>query len=124
MKVVRATAVAACWVGALALNAGCATAPQTLYAWGSYEDLIYAVHAKPGALSPETQADMMEKDRQAANAGNRRLPPGWHAHLAALYAQTGRADLAHQELLAEKSAFPESAVLVDRLLANLDGRKP
>jgi len=99
--------------------AACATTPKSLYAWGSYEELIYVSHIKPGSLTPETQADQMEKDRQAAEAEGRRLPPGWHAQMASLYAQTGRIDLAEQELLAEKAAFPESAVLMDRLLSNL-----
>jgi hypothetical protein len=108
--------LAAC--AALSL-AACATQPRTLYAWGSYEELIYAANAKPGSLTPEAQADQLEKDRQAAEAAGKRLPPGWHAHLASLYAQAGRMDLAEQELLAEKAAFPESTTLMDRLLANL-----
>jgi hypothetical protein len=97
--------------------AACATTP--MYAWGSYEKLIYVSSAKPGSLSPEAQADKMEGDRQVATAAGKRLPPGWHAQLATLYAQSGRLDLAEQELLAEKAAFPESATLMDRLLANL-----
>jgi hypothetical protein len=107
--------LAACEVLSLA---ACATAPP-LYAWGSYEKLIYVSNVKPGSLSPEAQADQLEKDRQVAEAAGKRLPPGWHAQLATLYAQTGRLALAEQELLAEKAAFPESATLMDRLLANL-----
>jgi hypothetical protein len=113
--------LAAC--AALALTA-CATTPKTLYAWGSYEELIYASNVKPGSLTPEAQADQMEKDRQAAEAAGERLPPGWHAQMATLYAQTGRLDLAEQELLAEKAAFPESATLMDRLLSNLRKTTP
>ncbi len=99
--------------------AGCATAPATKYAWGSYEQLIYTANVKPGSLPPEAQADQLEKDRQAATAAGRPLPPGWHAQLASLYAESGRPDLAEQELLAEKAAFPESGTLMDRLLTNL-----
>jgi hypothetical protein len=124
MKSLRLIASRLC-IGCVALALGaCVTAPQTLYAWGNYEESIYVAQAKPGSLSPEAQADQLEKDRQIANASGRRLPPGWHAHLAALYAQSGRADLAEQELLAEKSAFPEATILVDRLLANLRSSKP
>jgi hypothetical protein len=101
-----------------ALGAGCA-AQETRYAWGAYEDLIYVVHAKPGALTPEAQVEQLEKDRETARAKNKPLPPGWHAHLGYVYYQMGRADLAQQELLAERAAFPESAVLVEHLLANL-----
>jgi hypothetical protein len=104
--------------------AACATTPRSLYAWGSYEELIYAANTKPGSLTAEAQADQMEKDRQLAQAAGMRLPPGWHAQLASLYAESGMIDLAEQELLAEKAAFPDSATLMDRLLANLRKAKP
>ena len=103
------------------LAAGCATKPQNRYAWGSYEDLIYVAQAKPGTLPPEAQIEQLEKDRLAARATHARLPPGWHAQLGYLYFQTGRADLAREELLAEKTEFPEATTFVDRLLANLAG---
>jgi hypothetical protein len=83
---------------------------------------IYVAYAKPGVLSPEQQVEQLEHDRDAARAANAKLPPGWHAHLAWLYEQTGRADLAREELLAEKTAFPESSAFVQTLLRNLDGR--
>jgi hypothetical protein len=105
------------------LAAGCATTPRTMYAWGAYEDVVYTAQAKPGILSPEAQAEQLEKDRLAATTERKRLPPGWHAHLAYLYSQTGRVDLARSELLAERVAYPESAVLADRLIANLNGGK-
>lgn len=50
------------------------------------------------------------------------MPPGWHAHLGYLYYQVGKSDQARQELMTEKAEFPESAVFVDRLLANV--KKP
>ena len=114
-------AAAGCACVALsALLAGCATPPR--YAWGSYEEQIYVSYAKPGVLTPQMQADQLEKDREQARAANHKLPPGWHMHLAHVYFELGRADLAAQELAAEKSAFPESTVLADRLLANMTGR--
>ena len=103
------------------LAAGCATPAPNRYAWGSYEDLIYVAAVKPGTLPPEAQIEQLEKDRLAARATHQRLPPGWHAHVGYLYYQTGRADLAREELLAEKTEFPEAATFVDRLLANLAG---
>jgi hypothetical protein len=105
--------------GTVAL-AGCATHEPTIYSWGSYEELIYVSHAEPGKMPPESQVDVLEKDYQQARAANKRMPPGWHAHLGYLYYQLGKADQARQELITEKAEFPESAVFVDRLLANLD----
>ncbi len=103
---------------ALVSVAGCATT-ENLYGWGNYEELVYASYAAPGSMPPESQILKMEQDYQKFRASNKRAPPGWHAHLGYLYAQTGKLDEAERELLAEKSAFPESAVMMDSLLANL-----
>jgi hypothetical protein len=103
--------------GMLAL-AGCAAQP-TQYSWGNYEEVIYASYVSRSDVPAEKQIETLEKDYQAARAANRRVPPGWHAHLAYLYYETGKLDQARQELLTEKAEFPESSVFVDRLLANL-----
>jgi len=106
---------------ALAL-AGCATAPKVQYSWGNYEEVIYASYASHSDVPAEKQIETMEKDYQAARAANQRLPPGWHAQLAYLYYETGDLEQARQELRTEKAEFPESAVFMDRLLANLEKR--
>jgi hypothetical protein len=103
--------------GILAL-AGCASQP-TQYSWGSYEEVIYASYLSRSDLPAEKQIEMLEKDYQAARAENKRMPPGWHAQLAYLYYEIGKPEQARQELLTEKAEFPESAVFMDRLLANL-----
>jgi hypothetical protein len=104
---------------AAALLAGCVTAPQPLYAWGGYEELIYTSYKKPGSVPPERQIEQLEHDYQLARSSGSRMPPGWHLHLGTLYAQAGKADQAQQELVTEKAQYPESAVFVERLLANL-----
>lgn len=106
----------------VSLLAGCATAPPTIYSWGSYEQVIYASYHSPQDEPAEKQVEILEKDYQLARSTNKRVPPGWHAHLGTLYYQLGRVDQAQQELLTEKAEFPESAVFVDRLLGNL--KKP
>jgi hypothetical protein len=102
--------------------ASTACATPTLYSWGHYEELIYLSYAEPGKVPPEQQIEKLEQDYQKARATNKRVPPGFHAHLGYLYFQIGRIDQAHQELQTEKAEFPESAVFVDRLIANL--KKP
>jgi hypothetical protein len=98
--------------------AGCA-APQSRYEWGSYEEVVYASYLSHDDVPAEKQVELLEKDYQTARSGNRHIPPGWHAHLGYLYYQIGRADQARQELMTEKSEFPESTVFDDRLLANV-----
>ena len=105
-------------LGAGLILAGCA-APQSRYEWGSYEEVVYASYLSHDDVPAEKQVELLEKDYQTARSTNRRMPPGWHAHLGYLYYQVGRGDQARQELMTEKAEFPESAVFVDRLLANV-----
>jgi hypothetical protein len=106
-------------VAGACLLVGCVAQPKPIYNWGNYEELIYASYLSPQDLPAEKQVEILEKDYQVARSTNQRLPPGWHAHLATLYFQLGKADQARQELLTEKAEFPESGVFVDRLVANL-----
>ena len=106
-------------LGMACMLAGCASAPPTIYSWGSYEELIYASYAAPESMQAQTQVEALERDYQQARSDNKRMPPGWHAHLGSLYFQLGKLDLAQQSFLTEKADFPESAVLMDRMLANI-----
>ena len=108
------------WIGVAAVSlAGCAAAPPPLYYWGSYEQVIYDAYQTPGSADPRAQLDKLEADYQQARSQNMRMPPGWHAHVGYLYYQLGDRDQARQQFLTEKAEFPESTVLMDRLLANL-----
>jgi len=89
-----------------------------VYYWGHYEKLIYISYTKPDKATPELQAQVMEEDMQDAISDNKPLPPGFHAHLGDLYYQMGKPDLAVREFQKEKEQFPESAVFMDRLIAN------
>ncbi len=99
------------------LLTGCGT--PSLYTWGHYEDLVYVSYSAPGKAPPELQIEKLEQDYQRARAANKRMHPGFHAYLGYLYYQTDKLDQARQEFETEKADFPESAVLMDRLVANL-----
>ena len=102
----------------LAAVIGCAT--PTIYSWGHFEGVLYALYVPSDKLPPERQVELMEADFQKAQSLNQPLPPGWHAHLGYLYYKIGKMDQARQEFTAEKTRFPESAVFMDRLLTNLE----
>lgn len=100
-----------------ALMTGCRS--PDVYYWGYYENLVYVSYTKPDKATPEMQARTMEEDVQKAISANKPLPPGFHAHLGNLYFQMRKTDLALSEFQKEKAQFPESAVFMDRLIANL-----
>ena len=101
----------------LTLLTGCSS--PTIYSWGHYEGLVYAMYAAPDKVPPEQQLERLEADFQKACSENKPVPPGFHAHLGYLYYQLGKATEARQEFETEKTQFPESAVFMDRLLGNL-----
>ncbi|PKO49282.1 MAG: DUF4810 domain-containing protein [Betaproteobacteria bacterium HGW-Betaproteobacteria-4] len=96
------------------LLAGCVSRPQPLYYWGDYQAQVYG-HFK-GEKGPEEQIAALEAVREEALAEGKALPPGFQAHLAMLYGQTGRSERLVEQLEAEKKQFPESATFMDFLL--------
>lgn len=94
---------------------GCATHQhKSLYGWGSYQEQVYKRFKAEG--SPEEQIASLEEGLQKMSAANESAPPGYHAHLGMLYAETGRDSQMVQELNAEKTLFPESASYMDFLM--------
>lgn len=102
----------------MACLAGCKSTPP-IYSWGRYEDQLYLTYSKPDKAAPEAQLLKLEEDLQKARSANKPLPPGFHAYRGYLYHQVGKSDQARAEFEAEKSQFPESAVLMDRLISRL-----
>ena len=99
------------------LMMGCQS--HSVYYWGHYQQVVYATYSDPGKTPAELQVRMMVEDKQKAASAHKPLPPGFHAQLGYLYYRLGKPDAASQEFVAEKTQFPESTVLMDRLLANL-----
>ncbi len=99
---------------------GCSS-PKGLYYWGGYQGQIYNMYFAPGEAPPERQLEMLEADVERARSKGKPLPPGYRAHMGYLYFQLGKFDLARQSFVAEKAAFPESEVLMDRFIKRLEG---
>ncbi|MFO1476476.1 MAG: DUF4810 domain-containing protein [Verrucomicrobiota bacterium] len=104
-------------IGLLLLLSGCST--PTIYYWGHYEPMLYASFTTPGKMPPEREVELMEQDLQKALSANKPMPPGWHAQLGYCYLQLGKGDQAKKEFETEKANFPESKVMMDRLINNL-----
>ena len=113
--------VAAISALAVVLGVSGCTSSGGLYYWGSYEGLRYKMYIEPGEAPPERQVEILEAEIEIARSKGRPLPPGYRAHLGYLYYQLGKSDLAKQSFEAEKEAFPESAVLMDRFIKRLEG---
>ena len=104
---------------AVGMLVACAAKPVPLYMWESFPHQQYDTLQRDGA-SPEQQMQAMEQHMEKARAANAALPPGFRAHLGMLELNVGHADRARQLFESEKSAFPESAPYMDKLLAKLN----
>ncbi|MDR2881200.1 MAG: DUF4810 domain-containing protein [Azoarcus sp.] len=97
----------------VACLSGCASSPETLYAWGSYESQVYA-HLQ--GESREAQIEALERDQEKIEASGKTAPPGFYAHLGMLYAETGNDAKAVACFETEKTRFPEAAAYMNFLL--------
>src|SRR5262245_51858184 len=98
---------------------GCSS---TFYGWGEYEDLVYEMYVEPGKADPPTQGQKLSAAISEAHARGKRVPPGVNAHLGYMYYLTGDADKALARFEAERTQYPESAVLIDRLMNAMTGK--
>ncbi|MBM5574259.1 DUF4810 domain-containing protein [Deefgea sp. CFH1-16] len=110
-----------CWCSVLILGflMGCAAPQKPLYSWGSYQKEIYA-YFKNTQSSPTEQIIALEQQEQKAKAQGLAVPPGFHAHLGMLYANSGQIDKVQQQFEIEKQLYPESTTYMDFLLLNLN----
>ncbi|GAA3538139.1 DUF4810 domain-containing protein [Zobellella aerophila] len=99
---------------AAGLLAGC-SAPTTLYQWDNYQPALYQYYQED-ETGPEEQVAALEENIEQARARGTSVPPGLHAHLGLLYANTGREEEALNQFATEKALFPESAPFMDFLL--------
>lgn len=107
---------------AAALLSGCQTA-RPLYYWGNYETVAYLSYAKPDKATLDLQREKLEADLDGCSRKHAAAHPGLHAQLGYVYFQLGLVDDAVSQFEAEKALFPESALLMDRLIDKAKGTK-
>ncbi|WP_151715067.1 DUF4810 domain-containing protein [Acinetobacter sp. TUM15071] len=99
---------------------GCAAGPQPLYSWGSYTQQTYLMYNQPEKATPSAQIIKLEAEIEKAKAKNLAVPPGLYAHLGLLSLQVNNAQKAVEYFQLERKVYPESTVLMDRLLRKMN----
>ena len=97
---------------------GCAAKP--LYKWGQYDELLYRSYKD--AAQVETLRIRLEAHLGALQKARATVPPGLYADLGTLYLQKGDAATARDYYVKERDAWPESRVLMESMIGNLDRR--
>jgi len=103
-------------VALLALS-GCAT-NHGLYEWGGYDALLYQSYKEPAGVPKNMQA--LAAHIGALEKGGKRVAPGLHADLGTMLLQAGDKDGALSNFRRERELWPESAVLMDAMIKNLE----
>lgn len=90
-----------------------ACAPQGMYVWGDYEGRLYSYYENPEKIEQLMQA----LDSTIVNAEEfKRVPPGIYAEYGYLLLVSNRDDEAKAYFQKEKDAWPESVVLMDKMI--------
>lgn len=89
------------------------------YHWGSIETVLYQGLVRSEKISPEESIAKLRKELEKAASTHRAVPPGTHALLGLLLLDSGTVAAAREEFAMEKTLFPESGLLMDRLIQKL-----
>ena len=94
---------------------GCSTTKQ-MYYWGDYSDSLYHSKKEPGVESLAKHKEVLENIVEESENQNLRIPPGVCAELGYLYAVNNNTKKAVELFEMEKHIYPESTILMDRLI--------
>ncbi|MDD5168674.1 MAG: DUF4810 domain-containing protein [Syntrophales bacterium] len=92
---------------------GCA--PQRMYYWGDYSNTLYQSKKNPSDQSILSHQQSLERILEESQKNNARVPPGVYAELGYIYFRQNKKDLAIQNFKMERTLYPESALLMNRL---------
>ncbi len=108
-------AVLAFLVPAAALLAA-ACAPKTLYTWNGYDDTLYAHYRNPQDHAKHTER--LQKIVTETEAAGVKTPPGVYAEYGYALLEESRFDESVAYFKKEKETWPESAVIMDKMIRN------
>jgi hypothetical protein len=99
---------------------GCA-GRQGMYHWGAYDSALYAHYQNPTDREPWITAlktTILEAEQEGL-----RVPPGLYAEYGYALVEEGNSPQAIVYFQKEKAKWPESAVLMDKMIRNA-GQRP
>jgi hypothetical protein len=115
----RATDIAATVLLATAMQ-GCAT--PTHYAWGSYDDTLYSHYKNP--QEREKFVENLKKVLLESEQDGRKVPPGINAEYGYALYEEGQYTEAVVYFQKERDLWPESRVLMEKMIRNAQRQKP
>ena len=111
------------WIPILLLAAGLGCVPpnHTLYDWGGYDANLHALMKDPTALEAY---GLCLKHQIEGCKDDTRVPPGIYAEYGYVLYATGHRPESLEFFRREKARWPESARIMDRMIANCAQPQP
>jgi hypothetical protein len=100
---------------------GC-SAKNQMYYWGDYSDSLYHTKKDPCVETIAEHKEVLENIVSESKNRNQRIPPGVCAELGYLYAAKNNTKKAMELFQMEKQTYPESTILMDRLIMQAEKR--
>ena len=97
------------------LAAGCG--PKQMYTWRGYDDTLYAHYKKP--QDHATHVERMKTIVTETEAAGAKMPPGVYAEYGYALLEESRFDESSTYFKKEKETWPESAVIMDKMIRNV-----
>lgn len=105
-----------------ALSVGCAQKGKPMYNWCNYSDSLYTCKKNEGLETLAQHQAVLERIITESNERSMKVPPGVCAELGYVYAAQNRSQEAIGLFQQEKQTYPESALLMDRLISRVENR--
>lgn len=94
---------------------GCA-GPKSMYDWGGYQPAIINYYKSNDVSNFEAKLT----EALAKSEASKKVPPGLHAELGYLLFERGDLAGAAKQFTREKELFPESSLLMDKMLTGIE----
>ena len=101
---------------------GCSSVSHGGYFWGKYSYTYHDLIKNPSEETRLNHEKTLRNIIQKSAEKELRVPPGIHAELGNLLADSDRVDEAIANFETEMSIYPESRVFLERLLQNINKR--
>jgi len=100
------------------LTFGCAPQSQQkpMYYWNDYSHSLYNLKKEPTEETTQTHLATLNKIIEDSNTNTTRVPPGIYAELGYFLMNKGQSQEAVKYFNLEKETYPESGVLMARLI--------
>lgn len=102
---------------------GCATKQKPMYTWGKYSKSLYNYKKNPGEKSLAKHIEVLDKIMQDSKDKELRVPPGVCVEYGYILMNEGKTEEAINYFRIEEETYPESTVLIERLINNINGKK-